>query len=72
MNDFHLRICRAQNQTNEILAAQKNGSLCQTCPFTQAAVDYYNPKTVNKKNNLPLLILAAILGKDIEKTIFFF
>lgn len=65
MNDFHARICTAQNQTNLILEAQRNGSI--VCPppcrsFNQLAYEYYNPKSTKKRDSLPLLILASILG----------
>lgn len=61
MNDFHARICSAQNLSNTILEAQKNG-LCPDCPFTQLAYSYYNQKETKKRDSLPLLILASILG----------
>lgn len=63
MNDFHARICRAQEQTNNILDAQKNDpGLCPGCSFNKLAYEYYNPLTIKKRNTLPILILASILG----------
>ena len=61
MNDFHARICAAQAQTNKILEEQKKG-LCPGCPFSQLAYEYYNPRNVKKRNSIPILVLASILG----------
>ena len=76
MNEFHIRICDAQIQTNTLIAAQnKVPNICSIkqqgagcLSFAQYSNCYYNQQKIalqNKKQGigyLPLLILASILG----------
>lgn len=68
INEFHARVCNAQNKTNEIMKAQNdNPALCAPdCSFTNLADAYYNPngrrKSKKKKDYWWLLLLASLMG----------